>query len=83
MTQEFEAGVAHQVVDVPTRGGVEVVHTQHLGAVVEQPIAQVAADEAGATGDQHSAPRRCNHDTLVHPVRSAGHPVWSRRAECI
>lgn len=33
--------------------GGQVVHADHLDAVVEQPRAQVRAQKAGATGDQH------------------------------
>ena len=53
MTDQFEAGIFQQVVDVAFVPGVEVVHTQHLVARLQQPFAEMRAEETAAAGDQN------------------------------
>jgi hypothetical protein len=46
-----EPWVSEQVGDVLVRPGAEVVETDHLCAGVEEDVAQMGAEEPGATGD--------------------------------
>jgi hypothetical protein len=48
--EQSEPRIVEQVGDVGRRAGEEVVNAQHLTAVLEHPLAQVRAEEAGATG---------------------------------
>ena len=48
---EPESGLA-DVLDVVERAGLEVVHADHAVAALEQEIADVGAEEAGAAGDE-------------------------------
>ena len=48
MSQQLEALVIEEVLDVATCAGEEVVYAQHLGAASEQPIGEVRSEEAGA-----------------------------------
>ena len=43
-----------QVNDVATGAGVEIIHAQHIVALLEQAITQVGAKKASTTGDQYS-----------------------------
>ena len=52
MPHELEPGVVEQVGDVVLGAGEEVVDTQHVMALREQAVAQVAAQKAGAAGDE-------------------------------
>src|SRR5678816_2553298 len=50
---QLEALVAQQVLDVAARAGEEVVNADELPTLLEQPFAEVRAEESGATGDQY------------------------------
>jgi hypothetical protein len=50
-THQAERVAFGQMGDVGRRPGDEVVQAQHLVTLVEQPLAQVGTEEAGATGD--------------------------------
>ena len=60
--QELEPGIGQQVMDAAAGRRVEVVHTQDFGAGGQQRLAQVAADEPGAAGDQDARRRGRIHD---------------------
>jgi hypothetical protein len=53
VAQQLEQRTADQVAEVGLAPGVEVVHAQHVIAALEQAAAQMRADEACATGNQH------------------------------
>jgi hypothetical protein len=52
-----ERGVA-QVLDVPQRGGFQVVEADHAVAALEQRLAEVRPEEARAAGDERGWHRR-------------------------
>ena len=54
MPHELEARVVVQVIDVALGAGEEVVDAEHLVALLEQAVAEVRAEEAGAAGDEDS-----------------------------
>jgi hypothetical protein len=54
MPDQLEARVVEQVDDVPARASVEVVHAYDLVATLEQPIAEMAAEEARPACDENS-----------------------------
>ena len=54
---ELEARMVVQVVDVPLVAGEQVVDAEDLVPLLEQPIAQMRAEEAGAAGDEYSLAR--------------------------
>src|SRR5206468_11658211 len=47
-----EPWVIEQVLDIALRSGEEVVNAEHFVAVLQQPLAQMRAEESGAAGDQ-------------------------------
>ena len=49
---ELEARVVVQVIDVALGAGEEVVDAEHLVALLEQAVAEVGAEEAGAAGHE-------------------------------
>ena len=53
VAHQLEVLVAHQVADVALATRVEVVHAEHFVAAGDQPVAEVAAEEAGAAGDKN------------------------------
>ena len=61
---EDEVPAPHQVLDVGQVAGDEVVHADDLVAFGQESLAQVRADEAGATGDQHTSFRRHGQEGL-------------------
>jgi hypothetical protein len=52
MPLDFEVRIVEQVRDIRFLPGEEIVDAQHVMPVIEQARAQMAADEAGAAGDQ-------------------------------
>ena len=52
MTQQLEARMTDEVLDVALRAGEEIVEADDLVASLDQPLAQVRADKAGASGDE-------------------------------
>ena len=56
VADEAEVTPAHQVLDVGGRPGDAVVDADHLVAALQQPIAQVGAEEAGPARDHDPAP---------------------------
>ena len=55
MLQRLEVAVAAKVGDVASRAGDEVVDAEDLPAVGEQPLTEVGAKEARASGDDRPA----------------------------
>ena len=51
---ELESGMVQQVRDIGTRSGEQIVHAQDLVPFVDQPFAQMRAQESGASGDQNA-----------------------------
>ena len=51
MTDQFEALVIKQVFDIAARAAEEIVDADDVGALTQQPFAQVRAQEARAAGD--------------------------------
>ncbi len=67
VADELEARMVVQVLDVALGAGEEIVDAEHLVALLQQPVAQMRAEESGAAGDQdalagvvvaHSGPLR-------------------------
>ena len=56
MADEFEAFLANEMLDVATRAGEEIVDADDVRPLLEQPVAQMRAEEAGAAG---------HHDALL------------------
>jgi hypothetical protein len=52
MTDQLEALVAEQMLDVAAGAAEEVVDADDVGALGQEPLAQMRAEEAGAAGDQ-------------------------------
>ena len=69
VAHQLEAVVVEQVLDVGARAGEEVVEADDLVAFVQQPLAQVRAEETRATGDQNSPSR---HRQFFHKSSDAG-----------
>jgi hypothetical protein len=57
MPEEFETVGAQQMPDVLLATGEEIIHAQHFATLLNQPVAQMRAEKAGAPGYQ---------DGLVH-----------------
>ena len=55
VTQQLEALVVEEVLDVATGAGEEVVDAKHLVAALEQAVGEMRPEEAGAAGDENSA----------------------------
>ena len=70
VAHELEAGVVEQVGDVVLGAGEEVVDAEHVVALGQQAVAQVAAQKAGAAGDE---------DALGGVVVALGHDGWVLR----
>jgi len=51
---QLEAGVVHQVGDVLLAAREEVVHTQHVVTGLNEPVAEVGAQETSTAGDENS-----------------------------
>jgi hypothetical protein len=73
---QLEVRVVQQVLDVGARAGVEVVDADDVVALGHQPFAQVAAQEAGAAGDEDLAASV----VLAHAMELPGVCRW--RAMC-
>ena len=52
MAHQLEVRVVQQMSDVGPGAGIEVVDAQHFMAALDQPVAEMRAEEAGTTGDQ-------------------------------
>ena len=52
VAHHLEVVMVHQVRDVALAAGEVVVHTDDIVAVLQQPLAQVRTEKAGAAGDQ-------------------------------
>ncbi len=61
MLDEREAGASEEVLDVGDRPRHQVVDGDDLVASVEQPLAQVRAEEAGAAGDDDATAALAGH----------------------
>jgi hypothetical protein len=70
VAHQLEARVVEQVGDVGLGAGEEVVGTEHVVALGQQAVAQVAAQEAGAAGDE---------DALGGVVVALGHDACELR----
>ncbi len=53
MPHQLEARMVEQVLDVALGAGEEVVDAQDVMALLDEPVAQVAAQETGAAGHEH------------------------------
>ncbi len=62
MAHQFEVGVGEQVRDVGLGSGEEIVGANHLVTLPEQPLAQVGAKKARATGNEDALGCRCFHE---------------------
>src|SRR5581483_866739 len=69
VAHQLEAVVVQQVLDVDPRPGEEVVQTDHLVSVGQEPFAKVRAKEAGASGDQDASAGHC-------AINSASASLW-------
>lgn len=58
MAHKFEARMAGQVIDIALVAGKQVVDAKNLIAAFEQPVDEVRADEARASGDQDALPAK-------------------------
>ena len=54
MADQLEALVIEQVLDVAAGAGEEIVDADDIGALGQQALAQMRAEEAGAAGDQNA-----------------------------
>ncbi len=54
MPQQLEAWVTDEVTDVVLAAGIEVVDADDIVSGVNQPVAKVTAQKAGAAGDQNA-----------------------------
>jgi hypothetical protein len=70
VAHQLEAGVVEQVRDVVLGAGEEVVDTEHVVPFGQQAVAQVAAQKAGAAGDE---------DALGGVVVALGHDACELR----
>jgi hypothetical protein len=65
LVEEMEVGAPGEVLDVAQVARDQVVHAHHFPAFAEEAVAQVTAEEPGATGD---------HDALFLVAHA-----WSQR----
>ncbi len=54
MADDLEARVAVVVLDVALGAGEEIVDTDHLMALLQQPVGEMRAEEACPAGDEHT-----------------------------
>ena len=64
MAHQFKPGMVDEVPDILPRAGKEIIDTQDIVALAEQALAQVGAQESGATGYQRSSSDRVFQFTL-------------------
>ena len=65
MADELEMRVVEQVLDVVLGAGEEVVDAEHVVAALQQPLAQMRAEEAGAAGDEGAFSQGVGHLIIV------------------
>src|SRR5262249_47549483 len=53
VTHELEVVVIEQMLDIALRAGEEIIDANDVGAIREQTIAEVRAEETGASGNQY------------------------------
>jgi hypothetical protein len=72
-----ERADADQVRDVAGVAGDEVVQAEHVPAVLQQPLAQVRAEEPGATRHHRSLPahRHCCLRSVASPAATQAGPA--------
>ncbi len=75
VAHQLEVGVVEQVGDVVLGAGEEVINADDVMAVGEEAFAQVAAQEAGAAGDEDAFAQRVVHVSLP---RKSPRPVMRR-----
>jgi hypothetical protein len=68
MTDDLEAGAAEEMRDVLPRACEEIVETDDLMPVCQEPLAQMGADETGPAGNE-DAPGACVGVIGVHAIR--------------
>jgi hypothetical protein len=76
VAHQFEARVADQVLDVAPRAGEEIVDAEDLGALGEQAVAKMRAEEAGAPGHQNTLRKMASHPSPVSRLSA------SKRVAC-
>jgi hypothetical protein len=54
VADEFKIWIRQQVRDVPLLAGEEIIEADDLVAVVQEPVAEVRAEKAGAAGDENA-----------------------------
>src|SRR5581483_784129 len=54
MAHKLEALVSDQVLDIAPRAGEEIVEAKHLVAGLEQSLAKMRSEKAGAAGDENT-----------------------------
>src|SRR6185437_1791068 len=70
MAQQLEGGIGQQVLDVVPGAGEEVVDTQHVAPLRQQPLAQVRSEESGTASDQDALAQRVfGHSIGGHGIR--------------
>src|SRR5262249_37680952 len=72
VTDQFEAPLVQQWEHVVAAPGAEVVHAHDLGAVPEQPRAQMRAEEARSTGDENASTVESLHGLSALPRTPVG-----------
>ena len=75
VAHQLEAAVVEQRLDVVAGAGEEVVDADHVGAHVEQPLAEMRAEESGAAGDQDALFEMHECPSASAAFRSGGLPI--------
>ena len=68
VAHELEVAVVQQGCDVLTTSGKEVVEAEHLVSLVQESLAEMGANKAGAASDQ------CSHGAEGYSIRDVGVP---------
>jgi hypothetical protein len=71
VADELEVGLREQVRDVGLLAGEEVVDADHVVARGHEPVAEMAAEKAGASGHEHALDR--GHDASALGMATVYH----------
>src|SRR5262249_44158356 len=83
VAHQLERRVRQQMLNVAPGSGVEVVDAEHFVAALQQPLAEMRADETGSAGDENTTVREGWHADSPCDAAAAtpsGHPLGQGRA---
>ena len=66
MAYHLEAGITHEVIQIRSAAGKEIVDTKHVVTVVQEALAQMRTDKSGAASDQYLFAQHAHYPLLCH-----------------